>query len=70
MLLGPDTLDYSLIHHMVMELGNKTTTEFRTAFHSPLRVLNSYVPLYCKAALLEPLLSLYQLNCFLDLSTN
>ncbi len=34
------------IQYIEIELGNKTTSEFRTAFHSPLGVPNSQVPLY------------------------
>ncbi len=31
---------------METDLGNKTTSEFRTIFHSPLGLPNSEVPLY------------------------
>ncbi len=35
------------IQYTEMDLRNKTSSEFRTDFHSPLGVSNSYVPLYC-----------------------
>ncbi len=34
------------IQHIEMDLRNKTTSEFRTVFHSPLGVPNSQVSLY------------------------
>ncbi len=34
------------IQYTEMDLGNKTTSEFRTVFHSPVAVHNSQVPLY------------------------
>ncbi len=34
------------IHYIEMDLRNKTTSEFRTVFDSPLGVPNSQVPLY------------------------
>ncbi len=34
------------IHYIEMDLGNKTTSEFRTVFDSPLGIPNSQVPLY------------------------
>ena len=34
------------IQYIEMDLRNKTTSEFRTVFHSPLGVPNSQVPLY------------------------
>ncbi len=45
-ILGPDTLISSPIHHMEIDLGNKTTSEFRTAFHRPSCGPNSQAPLY------------------------
>ncbi len=35
-----------LIQYIEMDLRNKTTSEFRTVFHSPLGVSNSQIPLY------------------------
>ncbi len=35
------------IQHIEMDLGNKTTSEFRTVLDSPLGVPNSQAPLYC-----------------------
>ncbi len=34
------------IQYMEIDIRNKTTSEFRTVFHSPLGVPNSQVPLY------------------------
>ncbi len=34
------------IQYIEIDLRNKTTSEFRTVFHSPLGVPNSQVPLY------------------------
>ena len=34
------------IQYIEIDLTNKTTSEFRTVFHSPLGVPNSQVPLY------------------------
>ena len=34
------------IHYVAMDMRNKTTSEFRTSFDSPLGVPNSQVPLY------------------------
>ncbi len=42
---GPATSVPGPIHHMEMDLRNKNTSEFMIAFHSPLVVPNSQVPL-------------------------
>ena len=44
--IRPSTSVPRSIHYIVMDLRNKTTSEFRTDFHSPLGVPISQVPLY------------------------
>ncbi len=44
--LGTTILFTGPMQYIDMDLGNKTTSEFRTVFHSPFGVPNSQVPLY------------------------
>ncbi len=43
------------IQYIEMDLRNKTTSEFRTVFHSPLGVPSSQVPLYLYNDVCTPL---------------
>ena len=42
-------------HYIEMDLRNKTTSEFRTVFDSPLGVPNSQVPLYIELVTVQVL---------------
>ncbi len=51
------------IHYIAMDLRNKTTSEFRTVFGSPLGVPNSQVPLYISS----PALLVWDCMQYIDL---